>query len=44
MPDALADALFSSSQTLKKPVKAGSKHEGNRKTLKDEIVAVGRCT
>ncbi|CAD6210722.1 unnamed protein product [Miscanthus lutarioriparius] len=31
-------------KTLKKPVKAGSKHEGNRKTLKDEIVAVGRCT
>jgi len=33
-----------SSQTLKKPGKAGSKHEGNKKTLKDEIVAVGSCT
>ncbi|KAG0551584.1 hypothetical protein BDA96_01G435700 [Sorghum bicolor] len=31
-------------KTLKKPGKAGSKHEGNRKTLKDEIVAVGSCT
>jgi len=31
-------------KTLKKPGKAGSKHEGNKKTLKDEIVAVGSCT
>jgi hypothetical protein len=31
-------------QTLKKPGKAGSKHEGKRKTLKDEIAVVGSCT
>jgi hypothetical protein len=31
-------------QTLKKPAKAGSKHDGKRKTLKEEIVAVGSCT
>uniref|UniRef100_A0A0E0NTK6 Phosphatidylinositol transfer protein N-terminal domain-containing protein n=1 Tax=Oryza rufipogon TaxID=4529 RepID=A0A0E0NTK6_ORYRU len=31
-------------KTLKKPAKAGSKHDGKRKTLKEEIVAVGSCT
>ncbi|OEL26132.1 hypothetical protein BAE44_0012849 [Dichanthelium oligosanthes] len=32
-------------KTLKKPGKAGSnKHEGKRKTLKDEIAVVGSCT
>lgn len=31
-------------QTLKKPAKAGNKHEGKRKTLKDEIAVVGNCT
>lgn len=31
-------------KTLKKPGKSGSKHEGSKKTLKDEIVAVGSCT
>jgi hypothetical protein len=31
-------------QTLIKPGKAGSKHEGKRKTLKDEIAVVGSCT
>ncbi|KAF8718658.1 hypothetical protein HU200_024957 [Digitaria exilis] len=30
--------------TLKKPGKAGSKHEGKRKTLKDEIAVVGSFT
>jgi hypothetical protein len=30
-------------QTLKKSGKAGSKHEGKRKTLKDEIAVVGSC-
>uniref|UniRef100_A0A0D9Z5Q2 Phosphatidylinositol transfer protein N-terminal domain-containing protein n=1 Tax=Oryza glumipatula TaxID=40148 RepID=A0A0D9Z5Q2_9ORYZ len=31
-------------KTLNKPAKAGSKHDGKRKTLKEEIVAVGSCT
>ncbi|CAL4922143.1 unnamed protein product [Urochloa decumbens] len=31
-------------KTLQKPGKAGSKHEGKRKTLKDEIAVVGSCT
>ncbi|KAL6902319.1 hypothetical protein ACP4OV_005195 [Aristida adscensionis] len=31
-------------KTLKKPGKAGSKHEGKRKTLQDEIAVVGSCT
>ncbi|KAG8063855.1 hypothetical protein GUJ93_ZPchr0003g16927 [Zizania palustris] len=32
-------------KTLKKPAaKAGIKHDGKRKTLKDEIIAVGSCT
>ena len=31
-------------QTLKKAAKPGSKHEGKRKSLKDEIAVVGSCT
>ncbi|VAH89719.1 unnamed protein product [Triticum turgidum subsp. durum] len=31
-------------KTLKKAAKPGSKHEGKRKSLKDEIAVVGSCT